>query len=39
MKLTVRSWVFGSTGMPLAHPYVQAYPPVNRLLDGTLHDW
>jgi mannonate dehydratase len=22
-----------------AHPYVQAYLPVNRLLDGTLHDW
>jgi mannonate dehydratase len=22
-----------------AHPYQQAYLPVNRLLDGTLHDW
>ena len=21
------------------HPYAQAYLPVNRLLDGTLHDW
>ncbi|GGF13328.1 D-mannonate dehydratase ManD [Subtercola lobariae] len=22
-----------------AYPYVQAYLPVNRLLDGTMHDW
>src|SRR5690606_3709767 len=22
-----------------SHPYVQAYLPVNRLLDGTMHDW
>jgi mannonate dehydratase len=22
-----------------AHPYVAAYLPVNRLLDGTMHDW
>jgi mannonate dehydratase len=22
-----------------AHPYVQAYLPVNRLTDGTMHDW
>jgi len=22
-----------------AHPYAQAYLPVNRLLDGTMHDW
>jgi mannonate dehydratase len=22
-----------------AHPYVPAYLPVNRLLDGTIHDW
>jgi mannonate dehydratase len=22
-----------------AHPFVQAYLPVNRLLDGTMHDW
>jgi len=22
-----------------AHPYVPAYLPVNRLLDGTMHDW
>jgi mannonate dehydratase len=23
----------------LAYPYVSAYLPVNRLLDGTMHDW
>jgi mannonate dehydratase len=23
----------------LAYPYVPAYLPVNRLLDGTMHDW
>jgi mannonate dehydratase len=22
-----------------AHPYERAYLPVNRLLDGTVHDW
>jgi mannonate dehydratase len=22
-----------------AYPYVAAYLPVNRLLDGTVHDW
>ena len=21
------------------HPYVAAYLPVNRLADGTMHDW
>jgi mannonate dehydratase len=22
-----------------AHPYQRAYLPVNRLTDGTMHDW
>ena len=26
-------------GVAAAHPYSGAYLPVNRLLDGSMHDW